>query len=419
VGAEALAERVLAGERRALARAITLVERGDAGARELIRALFPRTGRAHLVGVTGSGGAGKSSLIAGLAGEWRRRGRTVGVVAVDPTSAGSGGALLGDRVRMERLLGDPGVFVRSMATRGGSGGLARATIDAARVLDAAGFEVVVVETIGAGQDQIDVARAVETVLVVEAPNMGDDVQTLKAGLFEVADLYVVGKADLPGADRTAAALRAMLSLEPEHDGWRPPVLKTSAATGEGVAALADAIDQHVAWSAADPVRHRRRAEARARYELERLLREELLRQMRDRLGEADLIAAASAIAERRDEPYAAVGRLTQRVLRERGPARRHIELVERDGDEMSFFAVGPRGFVELLANVTVEGDTLVLRRAHVQGVGPGSQGVAELRTFARMLGRYFGVRRIIVYGAERASGTRIGRTPRPIVFKVG
>jgi LAO/AO transport system kinase len=313
VGAEALAGRVLAGELPAVARAITLVERGGAAGRELMSRLFTRTGRADLIGLTGSGGAGKSSLIAALAAEWRRRGRTVGVVAVDPTSAGSGGALLGDRVRMESLLGDPGVFVRSMATRGGGGGLARATIDAARVLDAAGFEVVVVETIGAGQDQVDVARAVETVVVVDAPNMGDDVQTLKAGLLEVADLYVVNKADLPGADRAAATLRAMLSLEGERDGWRPPVLKTSAATGDGVADLADALADHAAWLAADPERRARRSRARARYELERLVREELMRRLADRFG-AGLEEMVGALAVGRADPYTAARRIVAELL---------------------------------------------------------------------------------------------------------
>ncbi|HEY3083055.1 MAG TPA: methylmalonyl Co-A mutase-associated GTPase MeaB [Chloroflexota bacterium] len=313
MAAEGLAERVLAGERPAVARAITLVERGDAAARALIGALFPRTGRAHLIGLTGGGGAGKSSLIAALAAEWRKRGRTVGVVAVDPTSAGSGGALLGDRVRMEGLLGDPGVFVRSMATRGGGGGLARATIDAARVLDAAGFEVVVVETIGAGQDQIDVARAVETVVVVEAPNMGDAVQTLKAGLSEIGDLYVVAKADLPGADRTAAALRAMLALEGERDGWRPLGLTTSAATGDGIAALADALADHAAWLAAEPERRAGRARERARYELERLVREELLRALDARFG-AGLDEMIGALASRRSEPYSAARELVAGLL---------------------------------------------------------------------------------------------------------
>jgi LAO/AO transport system kinase len=414
VAAEALAGRVLAGERGAVARAITLVERGDADGRALIGALFARTGRAHLVGVTGSGGAGKSSLIAGLAAELRRRGRTVGVVAVDPTSAASGGALLGDRVRMEALLGDPGVFVRSMATRGGGGGLARATIDAARVLDAAGFDVVVVETIGAGQDQVDVARAVETVVVVEAPNMGDDVQTLKAGLLEVADLYVVAKGDLPGADRTGAALRAMLSLEPARDGWRPPVLVTSAARGEGLAALADALAEHAAWLAADPARRARRASERARYEIERLLREELLQELRDQLG-ARLHGLALDVAARRADPYTAARRA--RLLRERGPGRRYLQLVQHAGDTMSFFGFGPRGFIELVAEITVEGDALVVRRAHMMSTGHGAYGVAELRVFGRMLARYFGTRRILVYGATRESGARPGRAPRPIVIE--
>src|SRR2546425_453121 len=220
MGGASLADRVIAGDRRAIARALSVVERGDEPARALVGALFPRTGRAHLVGLTGAGGVGKSTLIAALIAEWRRRDRTVGVVAVDPTSALTGGALLGDRVRMEEHHADRGVWVRSLATRGAAGGLAGATLDAARVLDAAGFEIVVVETIGVGQDELEVARAVETVVLVEAPNLGDDVQALKAGLLEIADLIVVGKADLPGADRALATLRAMLHLAP---GQPPPL----------------------------------------------------------------------------------------------------------------------------------------------------------------------------------------------------
>jgi LAO/AO transport system kinase len=296
-------------DRRAIARALTTVERGGPDAHTLIASIFPKTGRAHLIGVTGSAGAGKSSLIAALASEWRKRNRTVGVVAVDPTSASSGGALLGDRVRMESLLGDPGVFVRSMATRGAPGGLARATIDMARVLDTAGFDLVVLETIGAGQDQLDVARAVETVLVVEAPNMGDDVQALKAGLAEVADLYVVAKSDLPGADRTAAAIRAAIALDPPRHGWRPRVLLTSAATQNGIEALADAIDEHRAWLAANPTHRQSRLEAAALAELHRALADELLRRALTTAGPDALTTAARAIAARRLSPAEAVDQL--------------------------------------------------------------------------------------------------------------
>jgi LAO/AO transport system kinase len=302
-----LADRVLSADRRSIARALSAVERADDAARALVAALYPHTGRAHLVGVTGSGGAGKSTLIAALAAEWRRRNRTVGVVAVDPTSAASGGALLGDRVRMEGLLGDPGVFVRSMATRGAAGGLARATLDAARVLDAAGFDLVVLETIGAGQDQLDVARAVETVLVVEAPNMGDDVQALKAGLGEVAALYVVAKAELPGADRTAAALRGALALDPARDGWRPRVLLVSATAGTGVDALADVIDEHRAWLAEHPANRQARVEAAAAVELRRELVDQLLR--RAAVTNEALAAAARAVAERELTAYEAAARL--------------------------------------------------------------------------------------------------------------
>jgi LAO/AO transport system kinase len=300
-------DRLLAGERRAVARALSVVERGGADAEALIARIFERTGRAHVVGVTGSGGAGKSALLAALAAAWRKRGRTVGIVAVDPTSAASGGALLGDRVRMESLLGDAGVFVRSMATRGATGGLARTTIDAARVLDAAGFDVVAVETIGAGQDQLDVVGTVETVVVVEAPNMGDDVQALKAGLGEAGDLYVVAKADLPGADRSAAALRQAIALDPPRDGWRPRVLQASAATGGGIDALAEAIDEHRAWLAANPEVRRARAEAAAAAELRRVVIDALLR--RAALDDGALAEAVRAIATRHMTAQQAVERL--------------------------------------------------------------------------------------------------------------
>ncbi|HZR00636.1 MAG TPA: methylmalonyl Co-A mutase-associated GTPase MeaB [Chloroflexota bacterium] len=304
-----LAARVEKGDRRAVARALSVVERADTSSRALIALLFPRTGRAHLVGVTGVGGVGKSSLIARLVTEWRRRGKRVGVVAVDPTSAATGGALLGDRIRMEELLADPGVFVRSMATRGAGGGLARATIDATRVFDAAGYDVVVVETIGVGQDQLDVGQVAETIVVVEAPNLGDDVQALKAGLREIADVYAVNKADTGSTDRTVATLRAMLALEGDRD-WNPPIVKTSAATGEGIAELADAAEVHLAWLARSRRRAARRRE-RARAELRRLLQEQLLRDLLGRVGDPDLTAATTAVLGGTD-PYRCASELLRR-----------------------------------------------------------------------------------------------------------
>jgi LAO/AO transport system kinase len=302
VGTDGLAERLLRGDRRAIARALSLVERGGEEGQALIGAVFARTGRAHLVGITGVGGVGKSSLIARLTTYWRELGRQVAVVAVDPTSAATGGALLGDRVRMEELNADPGVFVRSMATRGAAGGLARAAIDATRILDAAGFDVVIVETIGVGQDQLDVRQVAETVVVVEAPNLGDDVQALKAGLREIADVYAVNKADVGNADRTVATLRAMLALEGERERT-PPIIKTSAATNEGIEALADAVEAHLAWLG-DEGREARRRE-RVREELRRLLQGRLLRELLTRLGDPDLSSASARVLGGLD-PYRAV-----------------------------------------------------------------------------------------------------------------
>ena len=205
-----LAEDLLAGNRRALARGITIVETGGPPARELLAALYTRTGRAQIVGVTGSPGAGKSTLVNALALHWRRAGKTIGIIAVDPTSPFTGGAILGDRIRMQPLGGDPGIFIRSMASRGRLGGIAHATSDAIDLLDAAGFEIVLVETVGAGQSEVEIASATHTTLVIEVPGMGDDVQAIKAGILEIADIFVVNKADRPGADATARQLRAML-----------------------------------------------------------------------------------------------------------------------------------------------------------------------------------------------------------------
>src|SRR5881275_146024 len=238
----ALAERVFAGDARGIARAISLIEDESPAGAELVRAIYPRTGRAYLVGVTGPPGAGKSTLVDRMTAELRKAGQTVGIVAVDPTSPFSGGAILGDRVRMTAHFGDEGVFIRSMATRGHLGGLARATSDVALVLDAAGKDIVMIETVGVGQDEVDIVRTADVSIVVLVPGTGDEVQALKAGIMEIADIFVVNKADREGADRLLSAVEANLALHSYPAGeWRPPIVKTVATSGAGVKELTEAI----------------------------------------------------------------------------------------------------------------------------------------------------------------------------------
>jgi LAO/AO transport system kinase len=242
-----LVERVLAGDRKAAARAISLIEDEAPAAREILDAIYPATGRAYRVGVTGPPGAGKSTLTAALAAHLREQGRTVGIIAVDPTSPFTGGALLGDRIRMTKVALDPGVFIRSMASRGSLGGIARTASEACDVLDALGKETILIETVGVGQSEVEIADAADTTIVVLSPEAGDAIQTMKAGLMEIADVFAVNKADREGADKMALAIESMLDLDPNAGaagGWRPPVLRTVATTGEGVAALAEALERH-------------------------------------------------------------------------------------------------------------------------------------------------------------------------------
>ena len=243
---ETLAAGIVEGSPRALARGLSWAEQGGARAEALATRLYAQTGRAHVVGLTGAPGGGKSTLARALARVARARGRTVGVIAVDPSSPFSGGAILGDRIRMNDLALDPGVFIRSMATRGALGGLCRAAADAVDLMDAAGYGLVLVETVGVGQDEVDIMRLAHTVVVVSVPGLGDDIQALKAGVLEIADVHVVNKADREGADRTLAELRSMLTLVPAApDAWMPPVLGASAAREEGIEAVADALDGHL------------------------------------------------------------------------------------------------------------------------------------------------------------------------------
>jgi LAO/AO transport system kinase len=312
-----LVTEALAGNRYALARLISLVEDNGADAHVVLAALHAHTGRAHIVGITGSPGAGKSTLVNKLARLLRTQGTTVGIVAVDPTSPFTGGALLGDRVRMGDLAGDPGVFIRSMATRGNLGGLARATSDVVKVLDAAGFATVLVETVGAGQTEVDIVHTAHTTIVVEAPGMGGEVQALKAGLMEIADVLVVNKADRPGAARTAQVLEMAIDRDvsldkiSEEDTWQPPILQTVALDGTGVPELVEAVAahrQHLRTSGLWAKRERARVEA----ELLNALQQELLDGLVAQVGKKQIRTWVERIAAREIDVYAVVQALLNR-----------------------------------------------------------------------------------------------------------
>jgi LAO/AO transport system kinase len=300
-----LANALLSGNRRALARGITTVETGGAPARELLSAVYARTGRAHIVGITGAPGAGKSTLVNALALHWRRAGKTIGIIAVDPTSPFSGGAILGDRIRMQPLGGDLGIFIRSMASRGRLGGIARATGDAIDLLDAAGFEIVLVETVGAGQSEVEIASSAHTTMVIEVPGMGDDVQAIKAGILEIADIFVINKADRPDADATMRQLRAMLHLGgAPRDDWEPPILAAVAMRAEGIEAIAAAVERHLEHLRATGQKAARE-QARAAREFQLIVQETALERMRSRLADADWDALVTRIAAREIDPYSA------------------------------------------------------------------------------------------------------------------
>jgi LAO/AO transport system kinase len=324
-----LVEQILQGNRRAIARQISRLENNQAEALSLLAELYPHTGQAHLIGLTGPPGAGKSTLVNQMAKIFRRDGKTVAILSIDPTSPFTGGALLGDRIRLTDLAGDPGVFVRSMATRGSLGGLARAAANATKVFDAAGYEIILIETVGVGQDEVEIARLAHSVVVIETPGFGDEVQAIKAGVLEIADVFVVNKADREGADRTVAALSMMLELgEPGpaktafHHGrllemtppvpasrpetkWRPPIYRTIATTGEGVAEVVQAVVRHRAQqiaSGAWQVQERRRLG----FEIQQILQERLLANCLAKLSLTRLNQVLDDVAARQLDPYQAV-----------------------------------------------------------------------------------------------------------------
>lgn len=298
-------EAVRAGNFRAVARALSTIERGGAPARDIVAGLFPFTGHGYIIGITGAPGTGKSTFVSEIAKVYRRRGKRVGIIAVDPTSPFSGGAILGDRLRMQDLSGDSGVFIRSMATRGNLGGLASATADSVKVLDAAGFQLILVETVGAGQSEVDIARNAHTTLVVEAPGLGDDIQAIKAGILEIADVLIVNKADREDANSTVAALEMNLNLKPRMpNDWRPPVLKTVAIKGEGIATAVDWIEKHRAYLEAN---HLLQAKERARLmaELEHVVQHELMAQVLAPAKSGRMEALVGQIAAREIDVYQA------------------------------------------------------------------------------------------------------------------
>ncbi len=301
-----------AGDARALSRVISAVENRAPESSELLKALFPHSGKARIIGLTGPPGSGKSTLVDQLAKHYRKENRSVGIIAVDPTSPYTGGAILGDRIRMQDHFSDPGIYIRSMATRGALGGLARTTADVATVLDAAGRDVILIETVGVGQDEIDIVRLANITIVILVPGMGDDVQTIKAGIMEIADIFVINKSDHEGAERVEREIRAMQSLATRGDNWTPPIVKTVATDGSGVMELAETISRYETYLKQENLVLKRDIQ-NWQERLTEMLRDALLDKARAHLSDGHLTHYASEVAEHKRDPYTLVEEIVGRV----------------------------------------------------------------------------------------------------------
>jgi GTPase len=309
-----LVDQLRSGDTRALARAISTVENRAPGWSELLKALFPHTGKAQILGLTGAPGAGKSTLVDQLAKHYRKQNQTVGIIAVDPTSPYTGGAILGDRIRMQDHYRDPGIYIRSMATRGSLGGLARTTADVATVLDASGRDRVLIETVGVGQDEVEIVRLADVTVVILVPGMGDDVQTIKAGIMEIADVFVINKSDREGAEQVEREIRAMQSLDMRKDGWTPPIVKTVASEGQGATELAAAIAHYEAYLQRENLAFQKNVENWQERLIE-MLRDAMLEEARGRMDGNSLARYAAEIAEHKRDPYTLVEEIVAKAGR--------------------------------------------------------------------------------------------------------
>jgi LAO/AO transport system kinase len=303
---------VRSGDARALARAISAVENHAPGWSDLLKALFPHTGHARVIGLTGAPGAGKSTLVDQLARIYRKENRTVGIIAVDPTSPYTGGAILGDRIRMQDHFSDPGIYIRSMATRGSLGGLARTTADVTTVLDASGRDDILIETVGVGQDEVDIVRLAAITVVILVPGMGDDVQSIKAGIMEIADIFVINKSDREGAERVEREIRALQSLAVRSDGWTPPIVKTVASEGQGIDDLAVAIATYQTYLQKENLVLKKSAE-NWRERLVEMLRDTMLEKARAQLGDGNVAKLAAEVAEHKRDPYTLVEEIAAKI----------------------------------------------------------------------------------------------------------